>query len=334
MSIGTGIKAYCMEHSIPFLAGIEVTNRCNLKCKYCYVDKQITQEMDKTLISKILDELKEMGTRVIVLTGGEVFLRDDIDDIITAIEMKKMLMVIYTNGTIPLAGHAAVLKSNWILKIEMTIYGASEDTYGFFCENGKAYGQLEDNLRLLKCLNKNVLVKIVPTKYNIADIRQIKKMIDKYGFEVNINTLVIGETPNCRSCVLDDEQLFGVVNDIKNEPNVNQKNETQSRQRMLCGAGRYSICIDCCGNVKACFISKDIAGNVQDDNLREIWQYSDYFRDRRLFHGLQVCEECKKKDFCFACSEILITEDSAIKSGKSELCRQAMVRKSSGDMSR
>lgn len=327
MTIWDQMRQYCMEHSIPILAGIELTNRCNLRCKYCYVDKAKSQDLTLDTIENILDELQRLGTRIIVLSGGDIFMREDIEEIISAVEKRKIFMILYTNGTIPFVKHHQKLKSHWILRVEITVYGATNKTYTDFCENGYAYQCLHDNLELLHSLGKKVLIKIVPTKYNFTEIELIKEQISKYGFEVNVNTLVLETTELCHSCVLSDEQLRHVVNGIKHDNNTNCPEIVEKMPFRICGAGKYSLCIDHRGEIKACFISHDSAGNVEDQTIAELWYKSDYFRKRRHFHGLEACRSCEKRLMCFSCAEMLITENSAIVNGDSELCRQAMIRK-------
>ena len=327
MSIGSKIKMHSMEAHIPFLAGLELTNQCNLRCRYCYVDKNAVSEMSFSLIEATLDKLRAMGTRVIVLTGGEIFMREDISDIIRLVESRKILMVLYTNGTIPLEPYREILESNWILRIELTIYGASEETYSEFCGNGLSYRFLEDNIKLLKELNKRVLIKVVPTKYNMKDIEKIKDMISNYGFEININTLVVNATDGCRSCILDDRELKRIVNGIKDDANVNKRDTVEGFPTRVCGAGRYSLCIDYLGNLKACFISSENAGNISHLDIEKSWTQSEYFIKRQNFREPSTCIECPDRPFCFACTEILMAEGSTVRTRSSELCRQAMIRK-------
>lgn len=324
MSIGKQLIYYCTEKKIPFLAGIELTNCCNLHCKYCYVERKELKQMDFMFVCDLLRKLKHMGTRILVLTGGDIFCRQDIRDIIHAVEKEKMFMVLYTNGTIPLYEYRDILESHWILRIEITVYGASENTYMQFCGNRLAYQKLRANMELLKKLKKNVLIKIVPTQYNKHEISAIKQMASEFGFEISINTLVIGNSDLCHSCVLSDGDLKEIVKDFKKESIC--KDDVENRVVRACGAGRYSLCIDCNGEVKACFISTDTAGSLYENDIQSLWDESKYFKHRREGGGLSICKKCEKRGFCFTCTEVMRREEDAIKNGTSELCRQAKIR--------
>ena len=66
----------------PIYVDIKLTNRCNLNCQYCISTKFKNQELTKKEIFSLLTTLKKIGTIVVNFSGGEVLLRDDIDEIV------------------------------------------------------------------------------------------------------------------------------------------------------------------------------------------------------------------------------------------------------------
>ena len=84
----------------PLLACILITNRCPLDCVYCYSNAYKRQNLDIPLkkLYDIIDQLKECGTVLITLTGGEPNLRGDIADIIEYISRKGMMVELLTSG--------------------------------------------------------------------------------------------------------------------------------------------------------------------------------------------------------------------------------------------
>ena len=67
------IKARITGKRIPLIANFILTNRCNLKCFYCYVDTEHSkgEELELNKVLKLIDILYDKGTRLIVLLGGE-----------------------------------------------------------------------------------------------------------------------------------------------------------------------------------------------------------------------------------------------------------------------
>ena len=67
-----------------------------------------------------------------------------------------------------------------------------------------------------------------------------------------------------------------------------------------CFAGKESMCIDACGNVKPCshFPEKFICGNIKEKNLSEIWANSPILEQFRSFQGNTECLSCHSYDKC------------------------------------
>lgn len=96
----TIIKDKITRDQTPLVVVLNVTNRCNLKCGYCYGEYYKSKEKDFTTkeVLKLVDDLAELGTRSITLAGGEPLIRKDIGQIISHIKKKKIECGMNTNG--------------------------------------------------------------------------------------------------------------------------------------------------------------------------------------------------------------------------------------------
>ncbi len=55
--------------------------RCNLTCKHCYAtsaDSVFRDELDTPAALQVIDDLHDAGVRVLILSGGEPLLREDL----------------------------------------------------------------------------------------------------------------------------------------------------------------------------------------------------------------------------------------------------------------
>ena len=72
---------------VPLNGVIETTFRCNLRCIHCYVNEaagdasEIARELDTPRLLKLVDEIADQGCLFLLLTGGEVFLRPDFEEV-------------------------------------------------------------------------------------------------------------------------------------------------------------------------------------------------------------------------------------------------------------
>lgn len=156
---------------------LKVTNKCNLKCPYCYADSKIendsTSELNIDEIEMIFKELKEMGLEKIVITGGEPLLRKDIVEILKRAKNYGQLQLL-TNGVI---FNQDILDE--IVKY-VDIIQFSIDSYDGQKHNQiRGKGNFEKTMRTVKYIQglgfKNVVFAVTPTPANDVDL---VKMID------------------------------------------------------------------------------------------------------------------------------------------------------------
>jgi len=83
---------------------LAITNRCNLRCKMCEVARNPSSEEDELSTEEIKDlikQIKNIGVKHFILSGGEPFLRKDILDIVKyAVESNIEMVDIISNGTL------------------------------------------------------------------------------------------------------------------------------------------------------------------------------------------------------------------------------------------
>lgn len=100
------LSARILKQRRPIFIGLYITNYCNLRCAYCFVNidgrfnNPIRSGFTKEEVFKIVDELYAMGTRWIFLLGGEPLMHKDIGAIVKHIADKGILIHILTNGTL------------------------------------------------------------------------------------------------------------------------------------------------------------------------------------------------------------------------------------------
>lgn len=83
-------------------AYLHVTQRCNLRCKFCYSegdDRNLLPDPSAESLARAIGLLASLGTKRLVISGGEPFLRDDLPDIARSASMAGIEeIVVLTNG--------------------------------------------------------------------------------------------------------------------------------------------------------------------------------------------------------------------------------------------
>ncbi|MFT7624785.1 MAG: MoaA/NifB/PqqE/SkfB family radical SAM enzyme [Myxococcota bacterium] len=96
----TFLGARFLGQRVPLVVSIVVTNRCNYSCAYCDRWDGRGYDMTTTDIISMLDEMAAMGTRRLILTGGEPLVRRDIFDIINRAKTHGLRVNLNSNGTL------------------------------------------------------------------------------------------------------------------------------------------------------------------------------------------------------------------------------------------
>lgn len=124
-----------VQRHVPSSATIEVSHRCPLECVHCYNNLPMSDvdamraELSYDEHCRMLDELAEAGCLWLLFTGGEIFARKDFLDIYTYAKKKGFLITLFTNGNLITPKIADYLVEWRPFSIEITLYGATRETY-------------------------------------------------------------------------------------------------------------------------------------------------------------------------------------------------------------
>lgn len=98
-SISALLKAKIFKIRTPLIVSWSITNRCNMRCKYCNIWAANPEELNTNQVLSMIDELSQLGTAFIHFTGGEPLLRQDIGVILDYCHKKNILTSINSNGS-------------------------------------------------------------------------------------------------------------------------------------------------------------------------------------------------------------------------------------------
>jgi len=104
---GFGVRTVLFHKKDPILGTVIVTDKCNLKCKHCSVNNITAVIHPYAQIKGEMQQLFDMGIRILFFCGGETFLWTDSgktirDLVVEAKEMGFLIVNVVTNGTNPI----------------------------------------------------------------------------------------------------------------------------------------------------------------------------------------------------------------------------------------
>ena len=80
---------------------IQLTAKCNLRCRYCYFFNNLAMEYRDLPTAEWLrffDELGSLGVMDVTLSGGEPFMREDLPALLEGIVRNRMRFALLSNG--------------------------------------------------------------------------------------------------------------------------------------------------------------------------------------------------------------------------------------------
>ncbi len=158
-----------------------VGRRCNLKCVHCYSsskDKFYEDELTTAEGKKLLDDLATFGAPVVLFSGGEPLMREDLLELAQYATQKGMRAVISTNGTLITRELAKDLKKVGLSYVGVSLDGVGETNDRFRGEKG-AFDMALSGIRNCQEAGIKVGLRFTINRKNVIDIPEIFKLLEE-----------------------------------------------------------------------------------------------------------------------------------------------------------
>ena len=321
--------------STPISGTFELSPLCNMDCKMCYIkmskEKQesIARLRTKDEWLELAKDAKDKGMLFLLLTGGEPFLVKDFKELYIELHKMGFCLSINSNGTMINEDVIKWLKHYPPTRINMTLYGASDETYARLCDNPKGFTQVKAALGLLKENNIQVKLNCSVTPYNKDDLREMMKFAQDNDLIIQATSYMfpplrkdstqIGQnnrfSPN-------DASLYGAYISAYSNGFDNFKAYVESGQielydtdddcgiiegdSMRCRAGITSFWMTWEGKMLPCGMIPDEGKDPWEVGFDSAWENA-----KNIVKDIKLpveCAGCGKKERCKACAAMVYTE--------------------------
>ena len=205
------------ERKTPILGHFELTSRCNLDCKMCYVHSQnnaeaLQRELTTEQWKQIFDEAYDCGMLYAHLTGGECLIRKDFKELYLHLRNKGVRVSIQTNCTLLNDDYLEFFKTYPPDEIRTSLYGSSEEGY----LNVTGHKGFEKAIAAISAIQEagiDISVGVTPSKY-MHDYIDILCLCQKKGFEVLYNDLLLlpsRDNPGKNDYYLTEEEILSLA---------------------------------------------------------------------------------------------------------------------------
>lgn len=319
----------------PISGTFELSPLCNMDCRMCYI--KMTKEKQESISKlrtkeewlELARQAREEGLLFLLLTGGEPFLVEDFKELYIELHKMGFCISINTNGTMIDENVVAWLKKYPPMRMNITLYGASDETYSKLCRNSKGFTQVTNAISLLK--ENNILVKLncSVTPYNKDDLKDMMNFAEE-------NDLIIQPTSYMFPPLRKDETLVGQNDRFTAEEAAlygayigaysngyeNFKSYVESGElaiydaddecgvvegdHMRCRAGITSFWMTWEGKLLPCGMIPEEGLDPWEVGFKKAWEHA-----RNIVSEIKLpvkCAACAKKNQCKACAAMVYTE--------------------------
>ena len=315
----------------PRFAWIEITSICNQTCLHCFVGDELNKfsHVPRERIFEYARTLSDLGTKQVVLSGGEPSLHPSFEEIIDDLGQFRFRLTVLTNASSSriIKFRDCFLRNEVTVKIPLLGWGVSHDQ---MANLPGAFERTKQNILTLKEAGINIQLGTTVTAINQHDIKSLRKFANENGLSLEVSPIFqVGWAKK------NEEKLMSISmdrvvqicrEDTASAPpklvNISRrKNKSTSfpydptdydavdlhdylTEHHECGQKIIAILAD--GRVSPCLLLRDkdqIIGNVNENSLQDILTGiadRSSFDTRMRLDAVPGCRDCEARFVCKA----------------------------------
>ncbi|MBH15801.1 MAG: radical SAM domain protein, coenzyme PQQ synthesis protein E [Gemmatimonadetes bacterium] len=312
---------------VPHIVAWNLTKRCNLACAHCYISAGSWHAQDSELPTKecmrILNEILDLNPNpMLILTGGEPLLRDDLEAIADEASSKGATVVIGTNGTGLTETRIDSLMKSGVKGVAVSVDSLRADYHDRFRHGGGALRETQEAVG--RCAEKNLdfVIQTTVTSGNRHELKDLAKWAADAG-AISFNVYFVVPTGRAErmkgmNSAENEEVLKELVSlekiyrgtmmvRSKCQPQIMRHVFEESTDSSLlnyetrCPCGVHYVRITPEGKVTPCPYMPVVAGDLLSQSFKEIWETSPVFADLREGNLSGRCGRCEYREVCGGC---------------------------------
>ncbi len=307
----------------PLAGSFELTNRCCLDCRMCYIHRNgndfdaIAKEKDTSWWLDIAKKAQKSGMLILLLTGGEPLLRHDFDEIYLECVKMGLLVSVNTNGMLIDDEKIRLFKENPPQRLNITLYGTTVETYGELCGNAGAYEKVMTALKKLKRAGVNVKLNFSMVPYNKKDAPGVYEIGKELGFPVQPVSYMFPPVRSSGEAVrmtaeeaaeaqfkwqknhLGDDDFRKYIENFKNNRSFGEIND-ECGEKISCRAALSTFWVTWDGKMTPCGMMTEPSVSISDFDAA--WKEIRAQRENIMLPP--ECSACEHRKYCDICAAV------------------------------
>lgn len=346
------LHAKAAKMRIPLSGSFELTPVCNMNCRMCYVrmSKEEQEAVHPLRTAKewlsLAEEAKEQGMLYLLLTGGEPFLRPDFQEIYTGLHEMGFVLTINSNATLIDEKLIEWLRKIPPVRMNITLYGSSDETYERLCRNPQGFTQVTKAIHLLKDAGISIKLNCSVTPYNVGDLEDMVAFATREQLIIQPTSYMFPPLRRDTSKIGQNDRFTAeeaAYYSAKIESLLNGEDDFLERMKtkdlslpadpgddcmetegegIRCRAGKCSFWVTWDGKLLPCgMLPGTGVEDVFEIGFDKAWKKaSDYALSIRLPGR---CKDCSLRDQCKACAAMVYTESGDFHTVPEYRCKMA-----------
>lgn len=335
---------------IPLSGTFELTSRCNLDCRMCYIHRRandkaaLARERTAEQWLELARECQRAGTLLLLLTGGEPFLRPDFREIYTGCRRLGLMVSINSNATMIDENMVRFLAADPPSRINVTLYGASPETYGALCGDASAYERVVRTILALQAAGVLVKLNFSITPYNRQDAPEVYRFAREHGLAIQSASYMFPPVRACEHGCYQADRLTAeeaareqmIYDRFRFSPDeLRQRLEQQlaggavpdpdkecqelPTERIRCRAGSSTFWVTWDGQLRPCGTMTTPSVPLDGQGFQAAWERIRAERESILVPA--ECSACAMRNICGQCAAICHAETGSYTGVPSYMCQ-------------
>lgn len=320
---------------LPRLIAWEVTRSCNLDCIHCRAAARFgpyPNELNTEECLKFLDDVASFSNPIIILTGGEPMMREDIWDIARYGTGLGLRMVMAPCGFLVTEETAKRMVEVGIKRVSFSIDGASRESHDAFRRVKGAFDSVIKAIENIKRVGLEFQVNTTITKHNLHELPEILDLVVRLGAKAHHPFLLV---PTGRGAELKDQEIspedyertltwfyemrdnvplqfkptcaphyYRIFRQRERMKGVTVTQQTHGLDAMSkgCMGGQTFAFVSHTGKVQICGFLDVECGDIRKGSFSRIWRTSRVFQEMRAWDDyLGRCGYCEFRKVCGGC---------------------------------
>ncbi len=320
---------------LPRLIAWELTRSCNLDCIHCRAAARFgpyPNELTTEECMTFMEDVASFAKPIMIMTGGEPMLRDDIWDIAQYGTDLGLRMVMAPCGFLVTEESAKKMMEVGIQRISLSIDGATEKSHDDFRRVPGAFKSVMTAIENCNKVGLEFQVNTTVSKHNLHELPKILDMVIKLGAKAHHPFLLVptGRGENMKDMEISPDEYektltwfydmrdqvpiqfkptcaphyYRIFRQKEREKGIKVTPETHGMDAMSkgCMGGQSFAFLSHVGKVQICGFLDEECGDIRKEKFSHIWNDSSVFKEMRAWDDYKGrCGYCEYRSVCGGC---------------------------------